>query len=218
LDYRIAEDDELTKLKDWWKNNGVAFVTGIVIALGIVVGKYMWDDHVRKRAEEASSIYETMMVERQSGNIGAAQAAGARLVEQYDATPYAAKAALFLARVSFDKGDLTSTAAQLRRAMDMAGDPATKHAARLRLARVLLQQGKGQEALALLATVDTDAAAGGFASHYHETRADILVSLGKPGDARAEYDRALATLPAGSPYVTILKMKRDDLGQPEAAK
>jgi len=214
VDYRIAEDDELTRLKDWWKQNGIAFVTGIVIALGIVIGKYFWDDHVRTRAETASALYETMMVQRQAGNADAAQAAGARLMEQFEATPYAARAALFLARMSFDRGDLASAEGQLRRAMDLARDSATRHAARLRLARVLQQQGKPDAALALLAGVDPE----GFASQYHETRADLLVVLGRADEARAEYELALKALPAGAPYAAVLQMKRDDLGQAEATK
>jgi len=214
VDYRIAEDDELTKLKDWWKQNGIAFVTGIVIALGIVIGKYFWDDHVRTRAETASALYETMMVQRQAGNADAAQAAGARLMEQFEATPYAARAALFLARMSFDRGDLASAEGQLRRAMDLARDGATRHAARLRLARVLQQQGKPDAALALLTGVDAQ----GFASHYHEARADLLVVLGRADEARNEYELALKALPAGAPYAAVLQMKRDDLGQAEATK
>lgn len=212
MDYRIAEDDELTKLKDWWKQNGIAFVTGIVIALGIVIGKYYWDDYVRKRSETASALYETMMVQRQAGNAEAAQAAGARLMEQFDSTPYAARAALFLAGLSFDRGDLASADSQLRRAMELAHDSATGHAARLRLARVLQEQGKPDAALALLAGVEPD----GFASHYHETRGDLLVALGRADEARAEYDQALEALPAGAPYAAVLQMKRDDLGQAEA--
>jgi predicted negative regulator of RcsB-dependent stress response len=82
----------------------------------------------------------------------------------------------------------------------------------LRLARILLDSGDKEAALALLTVKDR----AGFEAEYEELKGDVHVSQGQREAARAAYREALKYLPSESPYAPILKMKLDDLG-PEPA-
>ena len=92
--------------------------------------------------------------------------------------------------------------------VDHTGSPELKQVATLRLARLLLQTGKTDEALALL----SDTVAHGFEAVYQETRGDILVAKGDRPAARIAYTRALANSTGTSGNRQLLQMKLDDLG------
>ena len=85
-------------------------------------------------------------------------------------------------------------------------------AARLQKARVLLAQGKLDEALA---TASADAPAA-FRAAFAELRGDVLATRGDTAGARRAYLEALQGLGEGAPTRPLVRMKLDDLGQPEA--
>jgi predicted negative regulator of RcsB-dependent stress response len=87
--------------------------------------------------------------------------------------------------------------------------------ARARLARVLIDQGKPDEALALLDTAN----AGAFAAYYHDIRGDALAAKGDAAGARREYDSALAGNATESGLdKAYVELKRDALPAAGAAK
>ncbi len=200
-----SEEDQAEQLKKWWKQNGSSIIIGVVLGLAIVGGYNYWQHYRQTQAESASKLYETMMIAYGNGQAEKAQNIGATVMEDYSGTPYAAKAALYMARISFDKKDVASAERQLNWALENAEDPATKHAARLRLARVLLDSNKAEQAGALLSLKDF----GGFESEYKELEGDIALKQNKPAEARAAYERALQVLPKESGYQTLLKAKLD---------
>lgn len=204
-----TERDELETLKAWWKTYGGALVLGVVLGLGLLFGNKYWTQYQEQRREAASNLYSDMLQHVREGRSEPARAAGNQLVEQYAATPYAGLAALLLARISFDAGDRAGARTHLQTAMDRARDPATAHAARLRLGRLLLDAGEYDTALAL-AAVERQ---GGFAAEYLELKGDVLTAQGKAAAAREAYQAALAQLASDSPYRRTLTMKLDDLGR-----
>jgi len=110
--------------------------------------------------------------------------------------------------VRFDAGDIAGARQPLEWASRNARETAVQHSARLRLARLLMEQGDADGALALTKVRDTD----GFASEYEELKGDLLLAQGDRDGARRAYQAALDTLPRGSGYTRLLSMKRDNLG------
>lgn len=201
-------DDQLANLKTWWKQYGQALIAGIIIGLLLLVGGNYWQQHKIKRAETASLLYESLLADLQQGKPDAATAAATKLMQDYEATPYAGKAALLLARQRFDAKDIPATRENLEWAMKNATEPAVQHAARLRLGRLLFDQGDNAAALALANTKDTD----GFASEYEELKGDVLLAQADQSGARRAYQAAIDSLVRGSSYAQVLTMKRDNLG------
>ena len=83
----------------------------------------------------------------------------------------------------------------------------------LRLARVLLADGKAQDALTALGTIPS----GDYAAMAAELRGDAQLKLGKTDAARAAYQDALAKLDKDAPGRSAVQMKLDNLTQPHAA-
>lgn len=207
-DLHLHEDDELQKLKDWWKNYGVALILGAAIGLGGLFGYRYWTHHLQQRAAEASALYDQVIYELNQGKPEQAAELGGKVMKNYASTPYAALSAMLLAKASFDKGDVPSAERQLKWALDHARDNSVQHAARLRLARLLMSKGKDDDALKLIQGVKDK---GGFASEYSEMLGDIYKDKGQIDKAREAYLQALNE-DRGGRYTDVLQMKLADVG------
>jgi len=205
-------DDQLASLKNWWKQYGNALIAGVVIGLLLLAGGNYWRQHKIKRAETASLLYESLLTDLQQGKSDAVSAAATKLMQDYEATPYAGKSALLLARQRFDAKDIAGTRTHLEWAMKNATEVAVQHSARLRLGRLLLDQGETAAVLALVNIKDMN----GFDSEYEELKADALLAQGDRDGARRAYQAAIEKTPRASSYLQALTMKRDNLG-PEKA-
>lgn len=201
----IMEDEETERLRQWWKDNGKSLLGGIALGAVIVAGVHFWREWRQGRLETASGHYEQMLIAYSGGKPEAAESHGALLMKDYANTPYAGKAALYLARVSYERNDLASARQQLHWALDNATEPATAHAARLRLARLALAQGAYDEAAALVKVADF----GGFQSDYREIEGDVHRAQGRAGEAEKAFREALESLPKGSAYAEMLQLKID---------
>ncbi len=87
--------------------------------------------------------------------------------------------------------------------------------AQLRLARLLIQQGKPDDAFKALESLTS----GGFAAQAREIRGDALFAKGDAEGARAEYAAALASVDAQIDR-TLIELKLQDVGgvAPPSAK
>lgn len=204
-----TDQEELEKLKEWWKNYGGALVVGVVLGLALLFGNKYWTQYQEEQRMEASSLYAEMLQQVQDSRTDAARATGAKLVEDYARTPYGGMAALMLARLSFEANDAAAAREHLEWAIANATDTAVAHAARLRLGRLHIADKQYDAALAL---VQLDAP--GFEAEYLELQGDAYAGLERTDDARAAYAEALKQLPpqAGAAR-RFLGMKLDDLGR-----
>ena len=203
-----SPDDQLANLKTWWKQYGAALIAGVVIGGLLLGGGTYWKQDKTKRAEAASLLYESLLVDLQQAKLEAISATATTLMQNYAATPYAGKAALLLARLRFDAKDMAGTRQNLEWAMHNATDVSVQHSARLRLGRLLLDQGEPEAALALMTIKETN----GFASEYEELKGDALLAKGDRLAARRAYQAAIGALARDSSYAQALSMKRDNLG------
>jgi predicted negative regulator of RcsB-dependent stress response len=203
-----TEQEQVEKLKQWWKTYGNALVLGIALGLAILFGNKYWTDYKQQRAASASALYDQLLEDYRKKAFDDARKTAGKIINEYAATPYAGLAAMMLARADFDAKQNEEVQRQLRWVVDNASDTGARHVARLRLARLLAADGKTDAALALITIKDI----AGFESSYEELRGDLLVAKGDKQGAREAYARAIKHLDARSPYLPVLNMKLDDLG------
>ncbi len=208
MEIHSTEEQQVEAIKKWWKENRWSLIGGVAIGVAALVGGRAWIDGQNSYMESASTEYLNMQEKMMSGNIDGATTHGAQLLGQYSDTPYAALAAMTMARVKTDAGDLVAASSHLRWALDNSSQDTVKHEARLRLSRILLAEKNMTEALAILNIPDT----GVYTSAYEHLKGDIYTVDGKPESARTAYTRALKQLSPGAPDRNSLQMKLDDLG------
>ena len=213
MENQYHEDDDLEKLKKWWKDYGSALVIGVVLGTGALFGYRYWNQYQYDQAATASALYDQVVYNMKQKNADQAVVVGGQIMDQYDSTPYAGMAALLLAKISYDSGDPENARRQLTWAMTNAEVDATRHAARIRLARLTSEAGDVKAAQALIKVDDR----GGFESEYSELEGDLFAAQGKADEARAAYASALSSS-SSQEYASILRMKIADLGQAESVQ
>lgn len=203
MDELLSEKEQIEQMKAWWAENGRFVITGLALGIAVLGGWRYWNTYKLERAEAASSRFDRLAVAVENRDRDNAQAVAAELQRDYGATPYADDAALALARLYVDVGDVEAAADTLRGLVDRSGDSAVGHVARLRLARVLVHLGRADEALPL---VDASAP-GAFAARYAEIRGDVHVARGDLAAARVAYQAALDSGEPGLIDRNVVQMK-----------
>jgi len=211
-----TEEEQIEAIKKWWRDNWKSLAGGVLLGLAILFGgkNYLHSQEVKTgmAAFEFDAMMQALNADKQEEATSHAEI----LNSQYAGTPFAVVSALTLAKLKVEKNDLSAAEAYLRFAMQQASNEALKHAARLRLARVLLANNKADQALQLVSLTSQESA--GYTASYEELKGDILVASGKVSDAISAYNLALAALQPGDRGRQNLQMKLDDLGALENAK
>lgn len=204
-----SEHDDVEKLKTWWKSYGNALVFGVLLGVGILFGNKYWDQYKANQSADASDLYELLLTNINQNKATEIKRVGGKIISDYKSTPYSGMAALLMARVSYQKKDIASAQSQLQWAIDNATVDSVQHIARLRLARILIEQKKADEANKLISAVNKKDMAG-YKMEYFEVLGDIYILKGETGDAKQAYQNALASAAQQDGYRQILSMKLDN--------
>src|SRR3546814_7749671 len=151
---------------------------------------------------QAGNDYQAMLDSLEAKDITKAQSQAAALGE----TPYAPLAVLDLAKAQVEAGQRDAAIATLRSAE--SSNPALQQILQQRLARLLIDAGKAEEALQVLGDADDPASL--------EVRGDAYVALAKRAEARKSYSEVLARLDIGSPGPSLVELTPPAVGGPPA--
>jgi predicted negative regulator of RcsB-dependent stress response len=206
--YDLEEQEKLDALKDWWRENRSVVLLSLLaglLAFGAVKG---WRAYKQNVGESAAVLYDSVETAGKEKDVKKIASAADVLKVQYPASAYAARAALVAAKASFEAKDSDTATTQLKWVAEKAADKAFRNLARLRLAGVLLDQKKYDEALKMLDEVKDETQL----ARVQDLRGDIFAAQAKLPEARAAYKAALAKEEARSPTKQITQMKLDVIG------
>ena len=205
--YNAHEQGEV--VKKWLQENGSAIVMGLVIAFGGLFGFKWWQNWQETNRQAASTEYEVMGQLLASDQLDAAMANFQSLQDDHGKSPYASMAALQMARARMEVNQPDLAISLLEYVVGNGYPQAMRVVARERLARVLLDQGRAEEALV---TLDGATDITGFEARYAEVRGDILFDLGRTDEAVAAYQESLEALEEGVGDRNKLVMKLESMG------
>jgi len=207
VDEYLTDDEQAEALKTWWRENWAWVVSGIVLGIGLLSGWSYYQRSTTQKSESAAAALDEF-ANVQANDKAKADTLFKQLTEDYKSTPYAMQAQLLQAQQAVEANDLPRAEAALRIVMGDSKDPELAQIAKSRLARVLIEEGKSDEALALLDV----AKAGAFAAQFHEVRGDALYAKHDLAGARGEYEAALAAYKAdGQADTSLLEYKLQDV-------
>ena len=202
-----TDEEQVEKLKQWWKENGRAVVAGIVIGVGSLIGYRYWIDYQETNAEQASSHFIQMVEAIESGNNSVADNEANTLLNQYASSEYATMARFALAKTRVEDEDYEKARHHLQQIIGKAEDSPLSYVARRRLATVQLQMTDYDEALKTL-SIDFPEQ---FTASIEELRGDLYAIQGKKAEAADAYRKAQISQPAPA-NTDFLQQKLDDLG------
>lgn len=199
-----TEEQQVEAIKDWWKENGKAVIFGAVIGLGGLFGWRYYQDSVVAAQEAASQSYSKAIDALLAKGIES-EGTIQTFIDANKETEYAVLAAMQLAKVQVEAGQLDEALAQLEWAKGATKDAALKSLLTFRVARLQAEQGQFDDALTQLSSIQEKSWAGRVA----ELRGDILMRKGDSAAAYAAYTEAQQAEDAGQ----TLQMKLDDLAK-----
>ena len=207
METHTTEEQQIAALKSWWKENGSSIVTGIVLGLAVLFGAKAWFAYQERTAQNASNVYMVMMNALETGDAALVSERAGLLIAEFSSTPYAVFAALALAKLKLEEGELEAAQAQLQWALDNSSSGVIQDVVRLRLARVLVARGELDAAAQLL---DQAVPGSAFDALYTEVRGDIHAARGEPVLASDAYQQALAATAPDAPGRQLLQLKYDN--------
>lgn len=204
----LNDRDQEEALRNWWRENWKFIVAGVALGVAGLAGYSWYQKHRNAQADHAATVYADFQKALASNDDTQAATLLDSLAGEHASSAYTQQARLILAKRHADAGRFDDAIKQLRQVVDDSRDPELGRIAQLRLARLLIQTGKNDEALAQL---DVEKA-GAFAAQVREIRGDALLAKGDAQGARAEYAAALAADTQGVIDRATVEMKLRDVG------
>ena len=204
----LEEQEQLSAIKSWWSQYGRLAMITVVGGLLAVGGIRGWHYYQGSQSAAAVTLFAQQQAAERASDHKKVRDIAAEIINRYGSTAYATLSALSAAKSDFDTGDLASAKTRLQWVIDKAREEEARDVARLRLARILHDEKKADEALKLLEAKHADS----FAGLYADLKGDLLVAQGKREEARAAYQLALDRSDAGSPMRQIIQLKLDAVG------
>lgn len=205
--YDFEEQERIAELKGWWEDNRWYVVGAIVAALLAFGGWKLWGWMKVRDAEEAAALYKPVAEAAKGKDAKKILEAAQPLISRHPGTFYASESGLVAAKAAFDANNLDEARKQLEWVLDK-GVEEHKGVARLRLAAVLMEQKKYDEALKVLDGNKSEA----FAAAAADLRGDIMLAQGRVDEARAAYKAAMEKSIGRSPVKGIAETKLNALG------
>ena len=209
----LEEQEQLDQLKAFWNQYG-NLISGLLIAAAVAyLGWFGWNWYQRDQGIKAGSMYDEFDKALQAADAERTGRIFADMKERFPRAAFTGLAGLAAAKLAGEKGQADAARADLAWVAESGSEPEYRSIARLRLAGLLLDEKKFDEALKQL-----DAVAGSeFAALAADRRGDVLTAQGKGDDAKAAYQKAWTAMDAKVDYRRVVEAKLNVLGVNPAA-
>lgn len=213
---QLTDEQQAEIVRNWLRENGGFILGGIVIAFAGLFGWQKWLDYSDGQQERASALYEDLLEAVRGGRESQADVLFADLNSRFASSAYVDQARFVLAKSAMDRNDFERAAEYLAAIVGNTDSEELRHVARLRLARVRLQQREFDIALEVLGSATPNSA---FAPRYDEVRGDVYYAQERFDEARTAYESAL-TAAQQAPVIdrVYVQAKLDALGGSRAAE
>jgi predicted negative regulator of RcsB-dependent stress response len=199
----LSDFEQKEMLKKWWNDYGKQIAIAVIIGLIIGFVWRHWQQHKVKEALQASRLYQQVTIAEQAKDASKVQQFSSQLLRQYPKSSYASLTALFQARDAVQKGDFSAAIQHLQWVLLHSGWKPVRQIARIREARILLQQNKANEALALISVIEDKS----FEPLIKQVEGDIYKALGQNNKANTDYQMAKKGLEQMGVKDPVLEMK-----------
>lgn len=199
----LSDQEQIEVIKQWWKDYGKFLMIAIIIGVLIGFGWRWWHVHRLNNTLQASQLYQQMLIaDAKMDKANSVNLANA-IIHDHPKTPYATMANFLLAKDAVVDNHLTQAVQYLQWVIDHGQNPSFRQMARIRMARVLLEQKKNEQALQVLQTIDDKS----FMPEINAVKGDIFMAGHELAKARAAYSLAQKQFIANSMEDNILQLK-----------
>ena len=210
----LEEQEQLDQLKAFWKQYGNLITWTVTLALAGFAAWNGWNWWQREQSVKASAMYDELDKAAQAGDPERAAGIFKDMRERFARTAFTEQGGLLAAKVQVEKNQPDAALATLGWVADNAVETEYRTVARLRLAGLLIDRKKYDEALKQL----EGAGAKEFEALVADRRGDVLIAQGKTEEAKAAYTQAWKAMDEKVGYRRLIDAKLTSLGAAPAAE
>lgn len=197
----LEEQEQLSQLKHFWASYGRAIVLAVIVFIAIVGGWLTWNWWQDKQALEASVLYDGVSQAIVAQDQEKVKQMTQEVQSQYKSTSYASLTSLVAASYFYQVDDLDTAAELLTWVKENGKDQSWNAIAILRLADVLTDQKKYDEALSVLSSAVADS----FVAQVEDKRGNVYVAQGNTDKAKSAFLQAYQGLPDGEHKIFVAR-------------
>lgn len=204
-----TEEENTEFLKSLWDKYRYLALSVILVVVFTIVGMERSSSNQATFNQETSELYSDFIESIDQVDIDSVEK-GNNFINTYPDSAYSGLVGLHLAKLYFEKGNKEETSEKLNWVIENSKsgfrqkyDP-IQVTAKYRLAILFLDEGKFNESLAMLETIEDKT------SSIYELIGDCYVNLEKNDEAKINYLKALESSPSES-IKSIIKMKLSDI-------
>jgi len=201
-----TEEQQVEAIKKFWHENGNHIIGGLIVGFGGFIGFNYYQDSKLAAEQAVASEYQAV-IEAKTSDHDAFAGKAEQFIQANSESSYASLTALSMAKDAAEHSDWANAADHLEKAIATAPSEGIKAIATVRLARVQIQQGEFDKALATAGSVLPQA----FKATAEEIKGDAYLKQGKKELARNAYQAAIDA--EGLSTNPTLQLKIDDLAQ-----
>ncbi|MCL2075360.1 MAG: tetratricopeptide repeat protein [Betaproteobacteria bacterium] len=185
--YDLEEQEQIDKIKAWWKQHGSLLTWLISVVAVAVIGWQGWQWRQNTLSAQAGAVFFALHNAVANENTPQVKLLAGELTDKFGGTSFAPQGALLAAKYSIMIDDQETARIQLAWVVKNGGNEISD-IARLRLAGLLLDAEEFDLALSELGHKPAPA----FTALYAEMRGDIHVAAGRLPEAKTAYREAIA--------------------------
>ncbi len=203
----MSEEEQVEMLKSWWKKYGNIITILISIVLLSIAGVRYWNWHKNSISQQASSIYERMIVSYADKDYKQLQSNSQRLIDDFKSTVYADVANLTMAKVAVSRDKYKNAKKSLAAVIANSKSQVIVNIARIRMARILLSEKNYKDAQAEISKVSDKS----LQAIVNEIEGDIALAQNNKDDAIKYYKAAIVEVEKTGGSNLFLEMKANAL-------
>ena len=204
----LQEQEQLDALKSFWKRYGNALTWALTAVLAAYASWNGWNYYQAQQATKASFLYDELERSAQGTDADKIVRVLDDLRQRHGGTAFARQGALLAAKALADRSQPEKAAAALQWLIDQGADDPLVGLARLRLSALHLDAARHEQALSVLAPLQS----GDWQALAADRRGDVLLSQGKKSEAAAAFKEAWDRLPETVEYRRLVEAKLVALG------
>lgn len=203
----MTEAEQWEAIKDWWQRHQRVIGMILSVVLLSIAGYRYWHWHAEKITSQASESYERLMAASSTDDHKAIEAYAKTLVSEFPKTVYADAAQLVLAKHWVSQAKWDNARHLLEHVAFHATMPALQQVARIRLARVLIEEKAFDKALGYLDGMDSSV----YKPLIDELKGDVYAAKGHYQEAEVLYREARDEAKVRGVGNLFLDMKANEL-------
>lgn len=204
----LDEQEQIANIKYFWQKYGMWITTAVTVIALAYLGWTGWNYWQNAQAQKAAVLFDELSKSVTAGDIAKTDRVFADMKDKFGSTAYTAQAALLDARMNYEKGNVEPAKAALQWLAGSSAEAAYKDLAKLRLAGILIEAKKYDEATALLSSGMSKS----FEALAMDRLGDALVLQNKLEEAKSQYVKAYKGMAASNEYRKMIEVKLARLG------